>query len=47
VKVLIIRGVFPTKDLNKIISPFVSIWNVLQNESVLDLFLDLECWTSQ
>jgi hypothetical protein len=43
VKVHIIRGVFPTKDLIKIIFPFASIWNVLQNESLLDLSLDLEC----
>jgi hypothetical protein len=47
VKVPIIRGVFPTKYLSKIIFPFASIWNVLQNESILDLSLDLECWTSQ
>ncbi len=47
VKVPIIRGVFPTKDLSKIIFPFARIWNVLQNESILNLFLDLESWTSQ
>jgi hypothetical protein len=43
----IIRGVFPTKYLSKIIFRFASIWNVLQNESILDLSLDSECWTSQ
>jgi hypothetical protein len=43
----LVRSVFPTKDLNKIIFPFASIWNVLQNESILDLSLDLKCWTSQ
>jgi hypothetical protein len=42
-EVPIIIGVFLTKDLSKIISPFANIWNVLQNESILDLSLDLEC----